>query len=113
MSGAGVTGFEVFVGTPIYATRNIERGTFYVGQDLSRRSPNGQCIFEGIGLMRGVAYRAPGLERGYVIGQVGIRQWQMLDAVTGQLVTVSDEDAVEVEERYRWVPLHERLAEPA
>lgn len=52
-------------------------------------------VIFGIALDRGVAYQAPGVERGYLLGSPG-RRCELLDATTGKLVEVDSADAIEV-----------------
>lgn len=84
---------------PVLSSYHIERGTFMVGMDFGVGGP-GRCIFEGLGLLRGVAYTAPDVQRGYLVSQHG-PTCHFLDAATGKIVEARSDEAVEVEERYR------------
>lgn len=96
-----------FVGLPIYRTHHVERGTFLVAQDMSVR--NGQCIFEGVGLGRGIAYTDHiTVERGYLVGPAGPKV-TLVDAVNGRVVHVNADDCVPVEERYAVSTIAEAL----
>lgn len=87
-------------GVPIYLSHAVERGRIIIGFD-----PNGtsgrRVIFEGRGLGRGIAYTAPGVERGYVVSMHNPLRYDLVDATTGRVVRVLADECVEVETRYR------------
>jgi hypothetical protein len=96
-SESGVIGS--FTGIRVFQSYLLERGQYIVGLDPAAVGMS-SVVFEGLGLLRGVAHRAPGVERGYLVSQAG-SSCDLLDAATGKIVRVRAEDAVEIEERYR------------
>lgn len=85
-----------FPAMPIIQSSGLERGRYMIVNDPTR----GKCLIEGIGLARGIPYRTPDVDRGYVL-HAGTRRATLIDAVTGRLVEVAVDDCVEVEERHR------------
>lgn len=84
---------RLFAATPVHRARNIERGRTFVSKAGG--------IFAGVGLLRGVAYTIPGtVERGYVLRSGGSTA-DLLDAVTGKVVTVDPDECIEVDPRYQ------------
>lgn len=88
-----------YTGIPIYRSYDIPRGKW-----MSTVDPAGgrrRLLFEGRGLCRGVPYTVDGLViRGYLTGPMRER-CNLIDAVTGRVVQVRSDDAVEVA---AWAP---------
>jgi hypothetical protein len=66
-------------GLPMIHTDTVDRGRAFVMRDPA-------AVVVGTGLLRGVPYRAPGMDRGYVLERHHGGEWLMLDAPTGRLV---------------------------